>query len=156
MTLSVLSPSDVYLWDPSPSAVYLWDTRVTHLWCLQFIIKVSTRSFLYPTCTYGTLLHPTYGTRHPTCTYGTYSYSSVTLAIHHKSLRSFLSPSDMYMQDPSASDLWDPSASNLWNPVGPFASDLWDLTAYMSCLPEGPFSFSIRPVGPDSLCATGV
>jgi hypothetical protein len=36
---------------------------VTNLWCLQFIIKVFARSFLHVTCTYGTLLHPTYGTR---------------------------------------------------------------------------------------------
>ena len=46
---------------------------------------------------------------HPTCTYGTYSYSSMMLAIRHKSLRSILSPCDVYLWDPSPSDvyLWD-------------------------------------------------
>ena len=34
----------------------------------------------------------------------------VTLAICHKSLRSVLSSSDVYLRDPSASDLWDPTA----------------------------------------------
>jgi hypothetical protein len=67
------------------------------------------------------------------------------LAIHHKSLRSVLYPSDMYMRDPSASDVWDPT---LWDPS---VSDLWDLTAYVSCLLMGPFSISIQPVGPDRL-----
>jgi hypothetical protein len=57
------------------------------------------------------------------------------LTIHHKSLRSILSPCDMY--------LWDPSPS-----------DLWDLTAYVSRVPVGPFSISIRPVGPDGLLVT--
>jgi hypothetical protein len=63
---------------------------VTHPWCLQFIIKVSTQSYLYAMCTYGTLLHPT-------CTYGTYSYSSMMSAIRHKSLCSVLSLSDVYL-----------------------------------------------------------
>jgi hypothetical protein len=102
---------------------------VTHPWRLQFVIKVSARSYLHTTCTLGTLLHPT-------CTYGIYSYSYVTLVIHHKSLHSILSLFDVY--------LWDPSAS-----------DLWDSTAYMSCVPVGPFSISIRPVRPDGLRVTG-
>jgi len=109
---------------------------VTHSWCLQFIIKFSARYFLHTTCTCGTLLHPTY-----TC--GTCSYSSMMLVIHHKSLRFVLSPSDVYVRNPSASDLWDPMA-------------------YMSRVPVGPFSISIRSVGPDGLrvtctmCAVGV
>jgi hypothetical protein len=70
-----------------------------------------------------------------TCTCGTCSYSSVTLAIRHKSLHSVLSPSDVYLWDPSALDLWDP-------------------TAYVSRVPVGPFSISIRPVGPDDLRVT--
>jgi hypothetical protein len=41
--------------------------RVTHPWHLQFIIKVFTRSFIHPTCTCGTLLHPTSGTQRLTC-----------------------------------------------------------------------------------------
>jgi hypothetical protein len=76
---------------------------------------------------------------YPTCTYGTCSYSFVTLAIHHKSLRSILSPCDLYLWDPSPSDLWDP-------------------TAYVSSVLVGPFSISIRPVGPNGLrvtCAYG-
>ena len=64
------------------------------------------------------------------CTYGTCSYSSVMLAIHHKSLHSVLSPSDVYPRDPSASDLWDPMA-------------------YVLRVLVEPFSISIRPVGPD-------
>jgi len=76
---------------------------------------------------------------HPTYTCETYNYSSVTLTIHHKSLHSVLSPSDVYLWDTSPSDLWDPMA-------------------YVSCLLVGPFSISIRPVGPDGLrvtCACG-
>ena len=96
---------------------------VTHPWCLQFIIKVSAWSYLHAMCTYGTLLHPT-------CICRTYSYSFVTLAIHHKSICSVLCPSDKY--------LWDPLASNLWDPM-----------AYVSCVPLGPFSISIWPMGPD-------
>ena len=52
------------------------------------------------------------------------------LAIHHRSLRSVISPSNEYLRDPSA-------------------SNLWDSTAYMSRVPVEPFSISIRPVGPD-------
>jgi hypothetical protein len=54
--------------------------------------KISTRYFL-----------------HPTCTCRTCSYSSVTLAIRHKSFRSILSPYDVYLWYPSPSDvdLWD-------------------------------------------------
>jgi hypothetical protein len=69
------------------------------------------------------------------CTYGTYSYSSLMLASRHRSLRSVLSRSDEYLQDPLASDLWDPMA-------------------YVSCVPMEPFSISIRPVGPDGLRVT--
>ena len=101
---------------------------VTHLWRLQFVIKVFARSFLHATCTYGTLFHPT-------CTCETYSYSSMTLAIHHKSLCLVLSPFDVYLQDPLASDLWAPMA-------------------YVSCVPMGPFSISIRPMGPNDLHVT--
>jgi hypothetical protein len=108
---------------------------ITHPWRLQFIIKVSARSFLHPTCTCGTPLHPTCGTRRLTCTSGTCNYTSVMLAICHKSLCSVLSPSDMYIRDPST-------------------SDLWALMAYVSRLPVGPFSISIRPMGPDSLRVT--
>ena len=78
---------------------------------------------------------------YPMCTCGTCSYSSMMLVIHHKSLRSILSPSNVYLRDPSA-------------------SDLWDLMAYVSCVPVEPFSISIRPVGPDGpmgpdgLCVT--
>ena len=84
---------------------------------------------LHVTCTCGTVLHLhlTCGTRWLTC--------HLTLAVHHKSLRSVLSPSDVY--------LWDP-----------FVSDLWDPTTYVSCVPVGSFSISIRPVGPDGLHAT--
>jgi hypothetical protein len=57
------------------------------------------------------------------------------LVIRHKSLRSVLSPSDMYLRDPST-------------------SNLWDLMAYVSRVPMGPFSISIRLVGPDGLCDT--
>jgi hypothetical protein len=64
------------------------------------------------------------------CTNGTYSYSSVTLVIRDKSLRSVLSPSDVYLRDHSA-------------------SDLWYLMTYVSRVPMGPFSISIRPVWPD-------
>jgi hypothetical protein len=95
---------------------------------LAFRHKVSARSFLYQTCACGTLLHLT-------CTYGTCSYSSVMLAIHHKSLCSVLSPSDVYLRDPST-------------------FDLWDQTAYVSCVPMGPFSISIWPVGHDDLRVT--
>jgi hypothetical protein len=98
---------------------------VSHLWRLQFVIKVFARSFLHAMCTYGTLLHPT-------CTYGTCSYSSVTLIIRHKSLRSVLFPSNVYLRDL-------------------LASDLWDSTAYVSRVPVGPFSMPIRPMGPDGL-----
>jgi hypothetical protein len=101
---------------------------ITYLWRLQFVIKVSARSYLHATCTYGTLLHPT-------CTCGTCSYSSVTFAIHHKSLRLVLSPSDVYLRDRLASDLWYPMA-------------------YVSRVPVGPFSISIRHVGPDALRVT--
>ena len=59
----------------------------------------------------------------------------MTLAIHHKSLCSVLSPSNVYLWDPSPSDLWDPMA-------------------YMSRVPLGPFSISIQPVGPDGLRVT--
>jgi hypothetical protein len=83
-------------------------------------------------------------------------------AIHHKSLRSVLSPFDVYLRDPSASDLWDPMAYVSRVPVGPFSIsirpvgpyDLWDPTAYMSRVPVGPFSISIRPVRPDGLRVT--
>jgi hypothetical protein len=98
---------------------------VSHLRCLQFVIKVFTRSFLHVMCTCGTLLHPT-------CTCGTYSYSSMTLIICHKSLCSVLFPSNVYLRDLLASDLWDPMA-------------------YVSRILVGPFSISIRPVGPDGL-----
>jgi hypothetical protein len=108
----VLSPSDCTCGTYSYSSVTL---AICH--------KVSTRSFLHLTCTCGILLHLT-------CTYGTYSCSSVMHAIRHKSLCLVLSPSDMY--------LWDPSTS-----------DLWDLTAYVSRVPMGPFSISIRPMGPN-------
>ena len=69
------------------------------------------------------------------CTSGTCSYSSMMLTIHHKSLRSVVSPSDVYLRDPSTSDLWDP-------------------TAYVSRVPVGPFSISIWPVGPNGLRVT--
>jgi hypothetical protein len=59
----------------------------------------------------------------------------VTLAIRHKSFRSVLSLSDVYLRDPSAPDLWDPMA-------------------YVSRVPVGPLSISIRPVGPDDLRVT--
>ena len=89
------------------------------------------------TCTCGTVLHLhlTCGTRRLAC--------HLTLAIHHKSLRSVLSPSDVYLWDPSPSDLWDPMA-------------------YVSRVTVGPFSISIQPVEPDGLrvtctmCAVGV
>jgi hypothetical protein len=126
------------------------EPTVTHSWCLQFIIKVFARSFLHATCTSVSQLHPT-------CTCGTCSYSSVTLAIRHKSLRSVLSPSDVYLQYPQHLTcgirrltchvyLWDHSPSR---------SDLWDPTTCMSCVPVGPSDLSVRmahmshvPVGP--------
>jgi hypothetical protein len=67
------------------------------------------------------------------------------LAICHKSLRSILSPCDVY--------LWDPMTYVSRVPVGchfvlvdPSSSDQWDLTA--------PFSISIWPMGPDGLHVT--
>ena len=59
---------------------------VTHPWRLQFVIKVSARSFLRPTCAYGTLQHPTCGTQWLMC----YVY--------------------LWDHSPSPSDLWDPMA----------------------------------------------
>jgi hypothetical protein len=79
-------------------------------------------------CTCGTILHLT-------CTYGTCSYSSVMLAICHKSLHLVLSPSGVYLRDPSP-------------------SDQWDLMDYVSRVPMEPFSMSIQPMGPDGLCVT--
>jgi hypothetical protein len=101
---------------------------VTHTWRLQFVIKVSARSFLRLTCTYGTLQHLTCGTRRLTC--------------------------HVYLWDcsPSPSDLWDPMACVSRVPVGP--SDLWDPTPHVSRVPVGPFSISIWPVGPHDLRAT--
>ena len=101
---------------------------VTHPWCLQFVIKVSARSFLHPTCTCGTLLHQTSGTRPLMC--------------------------HVYLWDLSlsSSDLWDPTACV--SLVDPFPSDLWDPMAHVLRVPMGPFSISIRPMGPNSLRVT--
>ena len=56
----------------------------------------------------------------------------MTLVIHHKSLCSVLSLSNMYLRDPLASDLWDPMA-------------------YMSHVLVRPFFISIQHAGPDGL-----
>jgi hypothetical protein len=89
---------------------------VTHLWCLQFVIKVFARSFLHAMCTYGTLLHPTYGTRRLTCHVYLWGLS------------------------PSPSNLWDPTACMSLVLVDPSPSDLWDPTApfFISIWPVGP------------------
>ena len=79
------------------------------------------------------------------CNCGTYSYSSVMLAIHHKSLRSVLSPSDMYLRDPSASDLWDPMAFMSHVPVGP--DGLRVMCTCGTIQPVGPNGSRV-PVGP--------
>jgi hypothetical protein len=124
-------------------------SAVTHLWRLQFVIKVSARSFLHATCTCGTLLHPTY-----TC--GTYNYSFVTLAIRHKNLYSVLSPSDVYLRDPLASDL-GPDGLHItctWGPFSdPSASDLGPDGLRVTCT-WGLSSVSIRLVGSDGLHVT--
>jgi hypothetical protein len=95
---------------------------VTYSWCLQFIIKVSARFFLNATCTYGTLLHPT-------CIYGACSYSSVKLAIRHKSPLGPFSirrvPAGSFNIQPVGPDglcvtcTWDrsPSPFDLWDPM---------------------------------------
>jgi hypothetical protein len=112
------------------------------------------------------------------CTYETYSYSSMTLVVHHKSLRLILSLCNVYLWDPFSIRLWDP---NLWGP-SPCSSDLWDPTACVPLVlvdpspsdlwaPKAPFSIfiwlvgpdglrvtciyeTIRPLGPDDLCVT--
>ena len=133
---------------------------VTHPWCLQFVIKVSARSFLRPTCTYGTLQHPTYGTQwltchvyqwdrspspsdlwvltahlHPTC--GTERLAChLTLAIRHKSLRLVLLHS-------TYGTWWLTCHVYLWD-LSLSLSDLWDPTVCVSlvpCVPSG-FNFS--------------
>jgi hypothetical protein len=134
---------------------------VIHPWRLQFLIKSPAWSFLHVMCTCRTILHLT-------CTYGTCSYSSVTLVICHKSLRSIVSPSDVYLRDSSPSDQWDLTAYVSCVPVEPFSISIrplgpnglrvtctsgtirpLGLTAYVSRVPVGPFSISIQPVGPD-------
>ena len=134
---TVLSSSNMCLWDLQ---LFIRNAcNSSDLWDLS-----PARSLLHATCTCGTILHPT-------CTYGTYSYSYVTLVIHHKSLCLVLSPSDVYLWDPSPSDQWDPTAYVSRVPVEPFSisirpvgpSDLWDPTAYVSRVPVGPFSISI-------------
>jgi hypothetical protein len=98
----VLSPSDVYLWDPI----------VFHSWRLQFIIEVSAWSSCDETLLHSMLtihhrslrlvLSPCDGTLlHPTCTCGTCSYSSVTLAIRHRSLRLVISQWDGTLLHPT-------------------------------------------------------
>ena len=77
---------------------------VTHPWRLQFVIKVFAQSFLHATCTYGTLLHLTCGTRQLRCHVYLWGLS------------------------PSPSDLWD----RWYLSLSP--SNLWDLTAYVSCV----------------------
>jgi hypothetical protein len=91
------------------------------------------------------------------CTCGTCSYSSVTLVVRQKSLRSILSPCNVYLWDPFSIRSVGPKpmgpVSMSIRPMGsgvsfvlvdPSPSDLWDPTAS--------FSISIRPVGPDGLC----
>ena len=97
----------------------------------------------------------------------------MTIAIHHRSLRSVLSPSNVYLWDPSTSDLWDLTAYVSRVPMGPFSISIrpvgpnglrvmctygtirpLDPMAYVSCVCVGPFSISIRPVGPDGLHVT--
>ena len=97
----------------------------------------------------------------------------MTPVICHKSLCLVLSPSDVYLWDPSASDLWDPMAYVSCVPVGLFSisirpvgpdglhvsvpvgpSDQWDPMAHVSRVTVGPFSISIQPVEPDGLCVT--
>jgi hypothetical protein len=81
---------------------------LTHLIRLQFIIKVFAPSFLPPTCTYRTLLHPISGTRQLTC----HVY--------------------LWNRSPSPSDLWDPTVCVSCVPMEP--SNLWDPAAYVSCV----------------------
>ena len=80
---SIISPHDVYLWDPSPSDVYLWDLQllirdacnspqksslspfsIRRVPMGPFSIRPMGPDGLCVTCTYETILHlhPTYGT----------------------------------------------------------------------------------------------
>jgi hypothetical protein len=110
------------------------------MWCFQFIIKVSARSFLHPTCTCGILLHPTYGTRQLAC---------------HLCLWILLHPTcgTWWHVSPSPSDLWHPTASvsrvQVWDPIAPFSITIRPVG--LDGLAIGPFSISARPVGPDGL-----
>jgi hypothetical protein len=108
--------------------------------------KVSAWSFLHPMCTCRTLLHPT-------CTSRTCSYSSVMLAIHHKSLRLVLCPSNVYCGTllHLTRGTWRLMCHMyLWD-LSPSPSDLWNPTACVSRVPMGPFSISIWPMGLDGL-----
>jgi hypothetical protein len=134
----------------------LMGPAITHPRCLQFIIKVSTRSFLHATCTCGTLLDPTCGTWRLTCHLYLWGLSP-------SNLWDLTACVSLVLVDPSPSDLWDPTTpfSISIRPVGPDGlhimcptcgtrqhlspspSDLWDPTACISRVwlvgPDGTF-----------------
>ena len=117
---------------------------VTHPWCLQFIIKVSARSYLHAMCTCGTVLHLhlTCGTRqthlHLTC--GTRRFAChLTLAIHHKSLHSVL-------LHPTCGTQWLTCHVYLWD-LSPSPSNLWDLAVCVSLVPCVPSGFNFLKKG---------
>jgi hypothetical protein len=100
---------------------------------LQFVRKVSARSFLRATCTCGTLSP------------------------------SDLWDPNLWGLSPCPSDLWDTTACVSLVLVDPSPSDLWDPTTSfsISIQPVGPDDLcvtctyeTIRPLGPDNLCVT--
>jgi hypothetical protein len=114
---------------------------VTHPWRLQFVIKVSARSFLHTTCTCGTL-SPS----------DMWYLNLWGLSPCPSDLWDLTACMSLVLVDPSPSKSWDPTVCVSRVPMGP--SDLWDPTTYISCVPMGPFSISIRPVWPDGLRVT--
>jgi hypothetical protein len=123
---------------------------VTHPRCLQFVIKVSARSFLHETCTYGTLLHPMWDpmsylscvpvgpfsisiqpmgpdSLHVTCACGPFSIRLVGFDGLHVTCtyRTLLHPTCWIWRLTCHVYLWDLSLS---------LSDLWDLTACVSLI----------------------
>ena len=111
---SVLSPSDEYLRDPSASD--LWDPMAYVSRVPMGLYSISIwpvgHDGLLITCTYGTIWPVGPNDSHVTCTCGTILHlhltcgtwrftCHLTLAFHYKSLRSVLSPSDVYLRDPS-------------------------------------------------------
>jgi hypothetical protein len=93
---SILSPWDVYLWDPSPSDV--------------------GPDVLLVMCTCGAFLHlhPTYGTWQLACHLCLWTLLYPTSGIRWLACH-------VYLYDPSPSDLLDPTAYVSRIPVGPFS-----------------------------------